>query len=184
MSTPIQPNSPPPTSDSRLPPRAPERRIDPRGHRFGAALSAVLLAVAFLLQAPILVALIALALGASAGFGTQYSALGRPWPPIRRALRLGKPTELESEYPPRFAQALGTIGLAIALILFALGVAPWAWVPVGGVAALQVVLAATGYCLGCRLYFLRWYVPSLFDRLVGRSTASPLNLPSTIRRLS
>ena len=33
------------------------------------------------------------------------------------------------------------------------------------VAGLQITLAATGYCLGCRLYFLRWYVPGLFTRL-------------------
>ena len=33
------------------------------------------------------------------------------------------------------------------------------------VAVLQITLAATGYCLGCRLYFLRWYVPGLFTRL-------------------
>jgi hypothetical protein len=184
VSTPIQPNSPLHTSDPRLPPAVSERRIDPRGHRFGAALSAVLLAVAFLLDAPIIVALIAVALGTSAAFGTQYSILGRPWPVVRRALRLSPPTELESEYPPRFAQALGAIGLAIALILFALGVEPWAWLPVGGVAAIQVVLAATGYCLGCRLYFLRWFVPRLFDRLVGRPPAGPLNLSSTTRRFS
>jgi hypothetical protein len=146
-------------------------------------LSAGLLGAAFIVNAPILVAAIAIALGTSAAFGTRYSVLGRPWPLVRRALRL-RPTELESEYPPRFAQALGTVGLVIALVLFALGATPWAWVPVAGVAALQTLLAATGYCLGCRLYFLRLYVPSLFDRLVGRSTAGPLNLPSTTRRFS
>jgi hypothetical protein len=25
----------------------------------------------------------------------------------------------------------------------------------------------TGYCLGCKLYGLTWYVPSLFDRVLG-----------------
>lgn len=184
MSTPIQPDPALPTSDPRPPQGAPERRVDPRGHRFGASLSALLLAAAYVLDAPVLVALIAVALGASAAFGTPYSILGRPWPFVRRSLRLRPPAELESEYPPRFAQALGSIGLAIALLLFALSVEPWAWLPVGGVAALQVLLAATGYCLGCRLYFLRWYLPNLFDRLVGRSNAGPLNLFSTTRRSS
>ena len=184
MPTPISLKSPLTHSDSARRPTAPERRIDPRGHRFGAGLSAVLLAVAFLVQAPIVVALIALALAVSAAFGTRYSILGRPWPLVRRSFRVGPPTELESEYPPRFAQALGTLGLTIALILFVLGVQPWAWLPVAAVGALQTLLAATGYCLGCRLYFLRWYVPSLFDRLVGRSEGSPLSLPSPIRRLS
>jgi len=34
----------------------------------------------------------------------------------------------------------------------------------------------TGYCLGCRLYFLRWWVPSLVTRIWtrGRSTGGAL----------
>jgi hypothetical protein len=39
---------------------------------------------------------------------------------------------------------------------------------VAGVIGLQALLAVTGYCLGCRLFFLRWYVPDLFARMVGR----------------
>ena len=30
-----------------------------------------------------------------------------------------------------------------------------------------MLLAATGYCLGCKMYFLRWWVPSQFARLFG-----------------
>ena len=37
------------------------------------------------------------------------------------------------------------------------------WVFALAVAALQTLLAVTGYCLGCRLYFLRWWVPDLVD---------------------
>jgi hypothetical protein len=36
------------------------------------------------------------------------------------------------------------------------------------VVGLQALLAATGFCLGCRLFFLRWSVPDLFARLVAR----------------
>jgi hypothetical protein len=78
------------------------------------------------------------------------------------------PSELEHEIPPRFAQALGTVFLALGLGLLAAGLTPWAWLPIGAVIALQVLLAATGFCLGCRLFFLRWWVPDLFARLVGR----------------
>jgi hypothetical protein len=141
------------------------RQIDPRGHRFGAGVSVVLLAAAFVLNLPVIVALVGLALAVSAWFGTRYSALGRPWPYVRRALRIGPPKELESELPPRFAQALGTVGLVLATVLFLLGASPVAWIVAGAVGALQFVLAATGYCLGCRLYFLRWYAPGLFARL-------------------
>jgi uncharacterized protein DUF4395 len=44
------------------------------------------------------------------------------------------------------------------------------WLLAGAVAALQLLLAATGYCLGCRLYGLRWYAPSIFDRLIAVSS--------------
>ena len=140
------------------------RSIDPRGHRFGAGVSVAILTFAFLANVPILVALVGIALGVSALFGTQYSILGRPWPTVRRVLRLGPPAELESEYPPRFAQALGTIGLAIATLAFVLGAPPIGWLLAGAVAGLQLLLAATGYCLGCKLYFLRWYAPAVFQR--------------------
>jgi len=139
--------------------------IDPRGHRFGAGLSVVILVLGFVTGTALVVPLVALALGVSAIFGTQWSALGRPWPFVRRALRLGPPRELESEIPPRFAQLLGTFGLALATLFLAIGAGLVGWLLAGAVAALQAVLAVTGYCLGCRLYGLRWYAPRLFDRL-------------------
>ena len=152
------------------------RLIDPRGHRFGAALSAVILALGFVANAPIVIPAVGLALGASAYFGTRYSVLGRPWPFVRRALRLGPPAELESEVPPRFAQALGTVGLALATVALAAGVAGAApiavatgWLLAAAVGGLQLVLAVAGYCLGCQLYRLRWYAPRVFDRIVGTS---------------
>ena len=150
-------------------PVSPIRRIDPRGHRFGAALSAVILGLALVAGAQILVVAIALALGTSALFGTRYSVLGRPWPLVRRILALG-PAEPESEYPPRFAQALGSLGLLLGVALFAAGFTALGWILVIGVAALQTLLAITAYCVGCRLYFLRWWIPSLFDRIARRTT--------------
>jgi Domain of unknown function (DUF4395) len=147
--------------------RSSTRLIDPRGHRFGAGLSVVVLAAGFLAGAPIVIPAIALALGASAFFGTRWSILGRPWPIVRRALRLAPPAELESEIAPRFAQVLGTLGLTSATVLLVAGIPVGAWALAGAVGGLQLLLAATGYCLGCRLYALRWYAPALFDRIVA-----------------
>jgi hypothetical protein len=144
------------------------RRIDPRGHRFSAGLSAVLLTVALGLDLPWAVPLMGLALGISAAFGTRYWLLGRAWPPVRRILRLEPPHELEHEYPPRFAQAMGATFLALGGILLALDLGPIGWAPVVAVIALQTLLAATGFCLGCRLYFVRWLAPDLFARAIGR----------------
>jgi len=153
------------------------RLIDPRGHRFGAGLSVVALALGFALDVPLVVPAIGIALGVSAYFGTRYSMLGRPWPLGRRLLRLGPPAELESEVPPRFAQALGTLGLGLATLALLVAAVTGAavataagWLLAGAVAALQLVLATTGYCLGCQLYRLRWYAPRLFDHIV-RSAA-------------
>lgn len=152
-------------SSSPPPPR--QRQIDPRGHRFGAALSVVILVAGFVTGFALVVPAIALALGASAVWGTRWSILGRPWPIVRRVFRIAPPLELESEYPPRFAQLLGTVGLILATALLAVGYAAGGWLVAGAVAALQALLAITGYCLGCRLYGLRWYAPGLFDRLLA-----------------
>jgi hypothetical protein len=146
------------------------RLIDPRGQRFGAGLSVLILGLGFVAGLPLVVAFLAVALGLSALFGTRYSILGRPWPYVRRALRLAPPRELEHEYPPRFAQALGAIGLTLSTLLFVAGFATAGWLIAAAVGALQAVLAVTGYCLGCRLYFLKWWVPAQFLKLARRTT--------------
>lgn len=146
------------------------RLIDPRAQRFGAGMSVVVLVGALALDLAVAIPLLALALGVSALFGTRYFVLGRPWPWVRRLLRLAPPRELEHEFPPRFAQALGAIGFGLAGLLFLLGLPLLAWLVAGAVGALQTVLALTGYCLGCRLYFLRWWLPAQFARLARRTT--------------
>lgn len=148
------------------------RLIDPRGQRFGAGLSVVILVVGFLVGLPIVMPFLMVALGVSALFGTRYSILGRPWPAVRSLLRLGPPAELEHEYPPRFAQALGTVGLAISTIFLIFGLTLLAWIVAAAVAALQALLALTGYCVGCRLYFLKWWLPAQFQRLARKTTAA------------
>ena len=123
------------------------RMIDPRGHRFGAGLSVVILAAGFLLEAPITVAFLAVALGLSAFFGTRYSLLGRAWPVVRKTFRIGPPKELEHELPPRFAQALGFIGFSVATLLFLVGFASSGCVVAAAVGGLHAVLAESCYCL-------------------------------------
>jgi hypothetical protein len=39
----------------------------------------------------------------------------------------------------------------------------------------------TGYCLGCRLYFLRWWVPNLVTSIWTRGAASPAINGGSIR---
>jgi hypothetical protein len=149
------------------------RTIDPRGQRFGAGLSAITIVAAIAVDLPIVAAVVGIALALSASLGTQWFLFGRPWPTVRRALGLGPPRNPEPELGPRFAQALGAIFIAVGLVLLAAGIRPWFWAPIVAVAGLQTLLAVSGYCLGCRLYGLHWFLPELFDRVVLRIPAEP-----------
>ncbi len=162
------PSAVPADAAARLPKA---RMIDPRGHRFGAGVSAIVLIAAFLTGTPWLVALVFLSIGSSAAFGLKYSIYGAIWRRIVKVAKLG-PVEPEHEYPPRFAQVLGSVALILSLIAFALGATTLGWLFALAVAGLQTLLAATGYCLGCRLYFLRWWVPDLVTRIWTRGASS------------
>jgi hypothetical protein len=145
----------------------PARMIDPRGHRFGAGICSALLVAGWWANVPLAVLVALLSIGTSAAFGLRWSIYGAIWRRLVRVLRLG-PAEPEHEYPPRFAQTLGSVALALSLLAFLAGVPVLGWGFALAVAGLQGVLAATGYCLGCRLYFLRWWVPSIVTRAWSR----------------
>ncbi|MEX1169595.1 MAG: DUF4395 domain-containing protein [Chloroflexota bacterium] len=155
------PSAIPANAEHRLPKA---RMIDPRGHRFGAGISAALLVLAFVADLPWLVGVALVSIGVSAAFGLRWSIYGVIWRRIARALAL-PPTTPEHEYPPRFAQTLGSVALILSLVAFGLGAPTLGWVFALAVAGLQSLLALTGYCLGCRLYFLRWWVPDLVTRI-------------------
>ena len=141
-------------------PRPGRARLDPRGPRFGAAITAVLLlGVVFLsLTGASFAALILLSVltglfawGALAGAGRHpYGVLFKKFVQPR----LAPPAELEDAAPPTFAQG---IGLAVTLVGVALGLAgvPGA---VGTAAAVAFVAAFLNavfdYCLGCQIYLL------------------------------
>lgn len=162
------PSAVPAEAAARLPKA---RMIDPRGHRFGAGLSAILLLVAFVANLPVLVAVALLSIGVSAAFGLKYSIYGAIWRRIVKVAGLG-PTEPEHEYPPRFAQVLGSVALILSLVAFAIGATGLGWLFALAVAGLQSLLGLTGYCLGCRLYFLRWWVPDVMTRIWTRGASS------------
>lgn len=132
------------------------RGIDPRGPRFGATVSAVLLAVTVVVgEGPAAVALLAVAavlFAIGAARGTQGSVQG--WA-FRRFVRprLAPPDRLEDPAPPRFAQA---VGLTVSLAGLALSpLAPPAVPIAAGVALVAAFLnAAFGFCLGCEMYLL------------------------------
>lgn len=144
--------------------------IDPRGPRFGAGVTAVLLLVTIALglaattasaplstriSSPALILFAVLVLlwgwGAFAGirrhpFGLVFRKLIRP--------RLTPPAFLEDPAPPTFAQGVGlAIGLA-GLVLDLAGV-PYGLVGAASAAFVAAFLNSVfGYCLGCQFYLL------------------------------
>ena len=161
------PTAVPADATAGLPPAG---KIDPRGHRFGAGLSALLLLASFATGWVPGVLLALLSIGTSAAFGLRYSIYGAIWRRIARALSLPK-VEPEHEYPPRFAQTLGSVALILSLVAFLAGATLLGWMLALAVAGLQSLLAVTGYCLGCRLYFLRWWVPSVVTSIWTRGSS-------------
>ena len=127
--------------------------VDPRGVRFVAAVTTVVLALvlvtgsAWLLAAQVAV----FALGAFAGLRfAPYTAAFR----LLVAPRIGPSTAREDAAPVRFSQAVGFAFAAVGLIGYATGVTAL------GIAATALALAAAflnaafGFCLGCELYGL------------------------------
>lgn len=124
--------------------------IDPRGPRFAAAFTSVVLATVLLTGNVWLLA----AQGAVFAFG----AAGRsPYTVIFRALlrpRLGPPGQLEDPRPVRFAQAVGLGFILAALAALGAGSTLAAQVFVAAALVAALLNAALGLCLGCEVYLL------------------------------
>lgn len=144
--------------------------IDPRGPRFGAGITAVLLLVVIGLwlgglALPALIIFSAQTLlfawGAFAGiarhpYGLLFKKLVRP--------RLKPPTELEAPIPPTFAQGVGFVITAIGAILTLLGL-PLALPIAAALAFIAAFLNSVfAYCLGCQIYLFL-----VRARVLGRS---------------
>lgn len=131
--------------------------IDPRGARFAAAVTALVLAVA-LVAAPsgltvLLVAAQAVVFAVGATRGVQHTPYSWAFRTLVRP-RLGAPAELEDPAPPRFAQAVGLGFAVVALLGFLAGAPLLGSVATGLALAAAFLNAVFGFCLGCELYLL------------------------------
>ena len=153
------PSAIPDAAAAHLPPA---RMIDPRGHRFGAGISAIILiagdghrdalargdrAALDRGECGIRAALLDLRRRLATHRGGRRPRQGRARARVPAPVRAGARERRPDTGPDRVRVGATTIG----------------WVFTLAVAALQTLLAVTGYCLGCRLYFLRWWVPDLVD---------------------
>jgi hypothetical protein len=128
-------------------------QVDPRGQRFAATLTSIVLIVVLVTSSWLLLAAQALAfvvgvvLGLrNAPYGLIYQALVRP--------RLGPPQELEPEAPPRFAQAVGAAFALTGVAGYALEVPALGMTATGFALVAAFLNAAFGLCLGCEAYLL------------------------------
>lgn len=135
------------------------KQIDPRGPRFGAAITSVALLVTIYLGLDkgtesaafwLLVAIDALFL-----FGAVFGNAAHPYGLIFKKLvrpRLAAPKELEDATPPQFAQGVGFFVASIGVVLGLLAV-PNGVVFAAAAAFFAAFLnAAFGYCLGCQIF--------------------------------
>lgn len=124
--------------------------IDERGPRTNQAIVGVVCLVAYLTGLWPLVALVALQLGVGLFFGRRFCLACRLWFDVLQR-RLGE-GRIEDARAPRFANILGLIMLSGASLLLALGYMQVGWILTLIVAALALLAAATGLCLGCLIY--------------------------------
>ncbi|MFA1550817.1 DUF4395 domain-containing protein [Actinomadura chokoriensis] len=128
-------------------------QVDPRGPRFGAAVTTAVLVAVLVTGSWALLAAQAVVFGFATFLGLRYAPYGLAFKVLIRP-RLAPPRELEDAAAPRFAQG---VGLAFALV----GVAGYAtgitWLGIGATAfalAAAFLNAVFGFCLGCEMYLL------------------------------
>jgi hypothetical protein len=133
------------------------QQIDPRGPRFGAAVTTVVLAVT-LITIDSTLALVLLAIQATAfGLGTFVGLGAQPYGVIYKKLvqpRIGKPTELEDSAPPRFAQSVGFAFAVVGLIALLADNTLVAQISVGLALGAAFLNSAFAFCLGCEMYLI------------------------------
>ncbi|WP_438290463.1 DUF4395 domain-containing protein [Streptomyces sp. HUAS TT7] len=128
-------------------------RLDPRGPRFAALLTTLVLLVVLVTGSGVLLAAQAVVFALGAVLGLRWSPYGWLYRRLVRP-RLGPPQELEDERPPRFAQVVG-LGFAAVGAAGYLSGATWLGITASAAALAAAFLNAVfGYCLGCELYLL------------------------------
>jgi Domain of unknown function (DUF4395) len=125
--------------------------IDPRGPRFGAVITSIVLAVVLITGSAWLLGAQLLVFAIGAVFGLRYAPYGIVYRRLVRP-RLGPPARTEPEAPPRFSQGVGLVFAAGGVLSYALG-ATVAGIAFTALALIAAFLnAAFDFCLGCQVY--------------------------------
>jgi hypothetical protein len=148
---------------------SPARKVDQTGLKTGQAVTILLLVAAFVLNSPLLVAVVAICqlLGALDLSLAPYRLLYRGV--LLPAGLLQPRVVIDNPEPHRFAMLVGALFNGAAVAFLALGLPVVAWVLVWVVIALANLNFWLNFCLGCWMYYQlrRWGVPGF--------TAAPLS---------
>lgn len=128
-------------------------QVDPRGQRFSAILTSVVLVVVLVSGSRSLLAAQAVVFAIGALFGLRSAPYGLIFQAFVRP-RLGPPAELEPEAPPRFAQGVGGVFALAGVIGYALGITALGLTATAFALVAAFLNAAFGVCLGCETYLL------------------------------
>jgi hypothetical protein len=134
-------------------------QVDPRGQRFAAAVTSVVLIVVLVTGSWVLLAAQAVVFAVGA-VGVRYAPYALIFKTLVRP-RLGPPKELEDAAPPRFAQGLGLVFAVVGTVGYGLGIT-WLGLVATALALVAAFLnAAFGLCLGCEMYLLiKRFIPN------------------------
>jgi hypothetical protein len=124
--------------------------IDSRGPRTNQAVIGTLSLLAFVLDLKWLPALLALQLLIGLTVGRRWCLPCLLWFEILQP-RFGE-GRIEDARPPRFANMVGFAFLTAATLLFVAGATTAGWVLTLIVAALALLAATSGICVGCEMY--------------------------------
>ncbi|WP_181779656.1 DUF4395 domain-containing protein [Pseudonocardia pini] len=127
--------------------------LDPRGVRFAAAVTTVVLALVLVSGSGWLAAAQALVFALAAFAGMRFAPYGVLY---RKAIvpRLGPPAEREEAAPVRFSQTVGFVFAALGAIGYLSGLTVLGIVATAFALMAAFLNAAFGFCLGCEMYGL------------------------------
>ena len=125
--------------------------IDPRGPRFGAVITTIVLALVLITGSAWLLGAQLAVFAIGALFGLRYAPYGIVYRRLVRP-RLGPPARTEAEAPPRFSQGVGMVFAAGGVLGYALGASAVGITFTAFALFAAFLNAAFDFCLGCQVY--------------------------------
>jgi len=131
----------------------PVRLIDARGPRYSAGITMLVLSAALVTESNLIIGFQLVVFLSAVVFGLRKSIYGFIYRNLIQP-RLSGPVPSENEAAPRFAQLIGAIFAATALVGGVSGNSAVFLIATSFASAAAFLNAAFGFCLGCQFYLL------------------------------